>query len=72
VAAVWDPAVVGVLGGLALLGWIMITADLSPRFFWPCFPFAATLTARWCSSGRPAQWLKRLPMPEWLIGPPTA
>lgn len=71
VAMVWDPAVVGVLGGLALLGWIMITADLSPRFFWPCFPFAATLTARWWGTARPAAWLRRIPMPKWLIGTPT-
>lgn len=52
VTAVIDPAVVGVIGGLGLLGWILITADLSPRFFWPCFPFAATLAARWLATRR--------------------
>ena len=68
--AVVDPAVVGVLGGLGLLGWILITADLSPRFFWPCFPFAATLCARWWSDGRPAEVLERSPIPTALTGDP--
>lgn len=68
VEASLDPAVVGVVAGLGLLGWILITADLSPRFFWPCFPFAATLAARWCSEGRAAERLERLPMPRALVG----
>ena len=68
VEAVYDPAVVGVLGGLGLLGWILITADLSPRFFWPCFPFAATLCARWWAEGRPAAALERWPIPRSLVG----
>ncbi len=67
-AACADPAVAGVIGGLALLGWILITADLSPRFFWPCFPFAATLTARWFAEGRPRRWLDRRRIPDWLVG----
>ncbi len=70
VEATIDPAVVGVLGGLGLLGWILITADLSPRFFWPCFPFAATLCARWWSEGRPAEVLSDAPVPHALVGEP--
>ncbi|MDQ2679065.1 MAG: hypothetical protein M3Y51_10005, partial [Actinomycetota bacterium] len=69
VDAAVDPAVVGVLGGLGLLGWILVTADLSPRFFWPCFPFAATLCARWWSEGRPAAALERWSLPRSLVGP---
>ena len=64
-----DPAVVGVLGGLGLLAWILVTADLSPRFFWPCFPFAATLCARWLSEGRAAEVLQRWSLPRSLVGP---
>ena len=67
--AVADPAVVGVLAGLGLLGWILITADLSPRFFWPAFPFAATLAARWCSEGRAHEWLSSRRLPSSLVGP---
>ena len=70
--ALLDPAVVGVLGGLGLLAWIMITADLSPRFFWPCFPFAATLCARWWAEGRPAEALEGAPLPTALVGNPLA
>ncbi len=67
-AACTDPAVAGVASGLLLLAWILITADLSPRFFWPCFPFAATLVARWFGDGRPQRWLDGLRLPPWLVG----
>jgi len=66
-SALWtDPATVGVLLTVALCGWVLLAADLSPRFAWIGFPFAATLSARWWSSGRPAEFLERLPVPGWL------
>jgi hypothetical protein len=61
-----EPAVVGVVIALGICGWSFITVDLTPRLFWIAFPFAASLTAQWCSEGRPAQWLDRLPWPVSL------
>lgn len=66
VAATSRPEVVGLLLGLGLTGWTIITADMSPRHFWVAFPFAASLTAAWLSRGRPAAWLERLPLPASL------
>ena len=63
-----DPATIGVLCGLALLGWSALTADLSPRHFWLCFPFAATLTARWLLTGRARERLLGVRVPLWLAG----
>jgi hypothetical protein len=62
-----DPAVVGVVVALGICGWSFITVDLTPRLFWIGFPFAATLTARWFSEGRPKEWLDRLPLTS-LVG----
>lgn len=61
-----DPAAVGVATTVALCAWVTLAADLSPRFAWVGFPFAATLAAQWWSRGRPAQWLAALPAPAWL------
>ena len=66
VAAVVDPAVIGVLTALGICFWSFITVDLTPRLFWIGFPFAATLTARWLADGRPAEWLGRLRLPTAL------
>jgi len=62
-----DPAVVGLLVGFVVLAWSALTADLSPRHYWPFFPFAVTLAARWFSQGRPRDWLERLPVPAALV-----
>lgn len=55
-----DPAVVGVAVTLALLAWVTLAADLSPRFAWVGAPFAASLAAAWCSTGRVGSWLEGL------------
>jgi hypothetical protein len=55
------------LVALGICGWSFITVDLTPRLFWIGFPFAATLTARWFSEGRPKEWLDRLPLTS-LVG----
>lgn len=61
-----DPAVVGIAMTGALCLWVTPTADLSPRFAWIGFPFAASLTAAWFSEGRPQQWLHGLRIPPRL------
>lgn len=65
--ALLDPAVVGVALALGICGWSFLTVDLTPRLFWMGFPFAATLTAQWFSSGRPREWLERAPVPAALV-----
>ena len=61
-----DPAVVGVVLAVGICFWSFITVDLTPRIFWIGFPFAATLTARWFSEGRPQEWLERIRLPRAL------
>ncbi len=61
---VLDPAVVGVVVTLALLGWVTLAADLSSRFAWVGAPFAATLAASWFEHGRAGDWLAGLGRPS--------
>jgi hypothetical protein len=65
--ALFDPAVVGVLGALGICAWSFITVDLTPRLFWIGFPFAVSLAARWFDAGRPAEWLEARRIPERLL-----
>ncbi|MHB1139615.1 MAG: hypothetical protein ACYC2O_11705 [Microthrixaceae bacterium] len=67
IVALFDPAVVGVLGALGICGWAFITVDLTPRLFWIGFPFAVSLAARWFDAGRPAEWLEERRIPERLL-----
>lgn len=67
--ALVDPAVVGVAITAALCLWVMAAADLSPRFAWAGFPFAASLAAVWWSDGRPREWLDGLRLPRWIDDP---
>ncbi len=60
VAAAVDPAVAGVLLALGVSVVSAVTADLTARHFWTGVPFAATLSARWFSGGRPREWLEGL------------
>ena len=62
-AALTDPATVGVIMALGICGWTLITVDLTPRLFWIGYPFAVTLAARWLSDGRPAERLAALRIP---------
>ncbi|MBV6507796.1 MAG: hypothetical protein JJLCMIEE_00854 [Acidimicrobiales bacterium] len=61
-----DPAVVGIAMTGALCLWVTPAADLSPRFAWLGFPFAASLAAVWFSEGRPQKWLDGLHLPPRL------
>ncbi len=67
IVALFDPAVVGVLGALGICAWSFITVDLTPRLFWIGFPFAVSLAARWFDEGRPADWLAERRIPERLL-----
>ncbi len=60
------PAVLGVAITVALCAWTVLAADLSPRFAWVGFPFAATLAAEWLSTGRASERLRTLRLPAWL------
>ena len=62
---VLTPEVLGTLLALGICGWSFITVDLTPRLFWIGFPFAATLLARWVSTGTRAERLARLRLPAW-------
>jgi hypothetical protein len=68
-ATLLDPAVVGVVITVGLCLWVMAAADLSPRFAWIGFPFAAALAARWFDEGRAAAWLRARRLPAWLDRP---
>lgn len=57
VVSLQDPAVVGMVMGLALLTWTMFVADMSARHLWPTYPFACSMAAQWFSQGRGAEWL---------------
>ncbi len=64
--ALTEPAVVGVLLTAGLCAWVSLAADLSPRFAWVGFPFAASLAATYFRHGRGAELVGRLPVPRWL------
>jgi hypothetical protein len=61
------PASVGLLGVCALCLWVFVAADLSPRFLWVGFPFAASMTADWLGEGHLGALLDRV-RPERLVG----
>lgn len=65
--AVIKPASVGLLGVCALCVWVLLAADLSPRFLWLGFPFAAAMTADWLGEGHLGRLLDRV-RPERLVG----
>ena len=65
-AALTEPAVVGVVLTAGLCAWVSLAADLSPRFAWVGFPFAASLAATYFRHGRGAELVGRLPFPRWL------
>lgn len=50
-AVMTEPAAVGVAATVGLCVWVSLSADLSPRFVWVGFPFAATLAAAWIDGG---------------------
>ncbi|MCB1257330.1 MAG: hypothetical protein KDB26_09510 [Microthrixaceae bacterium] len=58
-----EPAMVGALMALGIMGWTVLTAALSPRTFWIGFPFGATLVAQWLSTGRPKERLDSIRLP---------
>lgn len=61
-----EPAVVGVALTAVLCLWVSLAADLSPRFAWVGFPFAASLAATWFADGRGAELIARVRLPRWL------
>ncbi len=65
--AVTEPAAVGFILVCALCVWVLASADLSPRFLWVGFPFAASMTADWLAQGHLGPLLERL-APERLVG----
>lgn len=65
--ATTEPAAVGVLIATALCLWALASADMSPRFLWVGFPFAAALTAEWLGRGHLRSVMDRL-APERLAG----
>ena len=69
VRATVAPAPVGLAATLALLGWVMLGADLSPRFTWVGFPFAAAMCAEYLDRGGLRSLLDRV-APERLVGAP--
>lgn len=64
--ALMRPEVVGLAVTAVLCFWVALAADLSPRFAWVGFPFAASLSCAWWSTGRPRAWIDRIPAPRWI------
>lgn len=65
--ATTEPAAAGVLVATALCLWALGSADMSPRFLWVGFPFAAAMTADWLGQGHLRSLMDRL-APERLAG----
>ena len=61
------PAAVGTLVATALCLWTLLAADMSARFLWIGFPFAATLAAHWFDDGHLRDLLDRI-RPERVVG----
>lgn len=67
VAATLQPAPVGLAATVLVLGWVLLGADLSPRFAWIGFAFAAAMCAEYIDAGGLRSLLDRL-APERLVG----
>ncbi len=67
VRATLEPAAAGLGATLLVLAWVLLGADLSPRFTWIGFPFAAAMCAEYIDAGGLAKLMGRL-SPERLVG----